>query len=74
MPAGAFGYALQTLLAVMILHETVSPRRWIGVALICVGVVLVGQTKPRTTTARAGQEATKKTVEEQAEQKVAASC
>ena len=49
MPAGAFGYALLTLLAVVFLHESVSPRRWVGVVLICVGVLLVGQTKPRTT-------------------------
>jgi uncharacterized membrane protein len=49
MPAGAFGYALLTLMAVIFLHESVSPRRWLGVALICVGVLLVGQTKPRTT-------------------------
>src|ERR1700746_66074 len=49
MPAGAFGYALLTLLAVVFLHENVSPRRWIGVVLICVGVLLVGQTRPRTT-------------------------
>jgi uncharacterized membrane protein len=49
MPAGAMGYALLTLLAVVFLHEAVSPRRWVGVALICVGVMLVGQTKPRTT-------------------------
>jgi uncharacterized membrane protein len=49
MPAGAFGYALLTLLAVVFLHETVSVRRWMGVVLICVGVLLVGQTKPRTT-------------------------
>jgi uncharacterized membrane protein len=49
MPAGAFGYALLTLLAVVFLHETVSPRRWMGVILICVGVLLVGQTRPRTT-------------------------
>jgi drug/metabolite transporter (DMT)-like permease len=49
MPAGAFGYAVLTFLAVVILHETVSPRRWVGVVLICVGVLLVGQTKPRTT-------------------------
>jgi uncharacterized membrane protein len=49
MPAGAFGYALLTLLAVVFLHETVSAKRWIGVALICVGVLLVGQTKPNTT-------------------------
>src|SRR5262249_37498913 len=39
MPAGAFGYALQTFLAVVILHETVSVKRWVGVLLICVGVV-----------------------------------
>jgi len=51
MPAGAFGYALLTVLAVVFLHESVSPRRWVGVVLICVGVLLVGQTKPRTTEA-----------------------
>jgi uncharacterized membrane protein len=49
MPAGAFGYALLTLLAVVYLHESVSPRRWLGVFLICIGVLLVSQTKPRTT-------------------------
>ena len=55
MPAGAFGYAVLTLLAVLFLHESVSPRRWLGVALICVGVLLVGQTKPRTTEVSAVQ-------------------
>ncbi len=49
MPAGAFGYAIQTMLAVIVLHEVVTPRRWIGVAMICIGVLLVGQTKPNTT-------------------------
>jgi drug/metabolite transporter (DMT)-like permease len=49
MPAGAFGYALQTMLAVIILHEAVNSKRWLGVALICIGVLLVGQTKPNTT-------------------------
>src|SRR6476660_9852133 len=49
MPAGAFGYALLTLMAVLFLHESVSPRRWVGVVLICAGVLLVGLTKPRTT-------------------------
>lgn len=49
MPAGAFGYAIQTMLAIVVLHEVVSPKRWIGVSLICVGVLLVGQTKPNTT-------------------------
>jgi uncharacterized membrane protein len=49
MPAGAFGYALQTVLAVLILREVVVAKRWVGVALIVLGVMLVGQTKPSTT-------------------------
>jgi len=49
MPVGAFGYATLTLFAVTFLHETVSARRWVGVILICVGVLLVSQTRPRTT-------------------------
>jgi drug/metabolite transporter (DMT)-like permease len=49
MPAGAFGYALQTILAVSILHEVVVAKRWAGVSLIVLGVLLVGQTKPSTT-------------------------
>src|SRR5439155_12804712 len=40
MPAGAFGYAILTLLAVIFLHESVSAISWVGVALICVGVLL----------------------------------
>ncbi len=58
MPAGAFGYAILTLLAVVFLHENVTPRRWVGVVLICVGVLLVGQTKPRTTESAAMQKVT----------------
>jgi uncharacterized membrane protein len=53
MPVGAFGYALQTLLAVVILHEAVNSQRWIGVALIVTGVLLVGQTHPSTTQPKA---------------------
>ena len=49
MPAGAFGYAVQTTLAVVVLHEAVNAERWIGVTLIVVGVLLVGQTHPSTT-------------------------
>jgi uncharacterized membrane protein len=58
MPAGAFGYAVLTFLAMLFLHESVSPRRWVGVLLICVGVLLVGQTKPRTTESPAMQKVT----------------
>ena len=48
MPASAIGYVAVTFVGMTLLGETVSPRRWIGVALICVGVFLVGQTKPST--------------------------
>jgi len=58
MPAGAFGYAILTLLAVVFLHENVTSKRWVGVLLICLGVLLVGQTKPRTTESTAMQKVT----------------
>lgn len=48
MPASAIGYAAVAFVGMTLLGETVSPRRWIGVALICAGVFLVGQTKPGT--------------------------
>lgn len=53
MPASAFGYAVVAFLGVAVLGESVSLRRWAGVALICIGVMLVGQTKPRTTEVQA---------------------
>lgn len=49
MPASAFGYAVVTFAGMAVLGETVTLRRWFGVALICSGVILVGQTRPRTT-------------------------
>ena len=49
MPASAFGYAVVTFAGMTVLGETVTLRRWFGVALICSGVILVGQTRPRTT-------------------------
>lgn len=54
MPAGAFGYAITTVLAVVVLHESVTARRWIGVVLIVTGVLLVGQTHPSTSPPVAG--------------------
>jgi drug/metabolite transporter (DMT)-like permease len=50
MPASAIGYVAVTFVGMTLLGETVSPRRWMGVVLICVGVFLVGQTKPSTST------------------------
>lgn len=48
-PASATGYAVVPLLGYLLLGETVTAVRWAGVALICVGVALVGVTAPRTT-------------------------
>lgn len=49
LPASSFGYAVVATFGVIFLGEKVSLLRWSGVLLICLGVGLVGQTKPRTT-------------------------
>jgi multidrug transporter EmrE-like cation transporter len=41
IPASARSYVVGTLGAKYILREDVSPARWIGVVLVCVGVALV---------------------------------
>jgi len=52
-PASAFGYAVVPLLGYLTLGENVTFLRWFGVAFICVGVILVTLTAPRTTMAHA---------------------
>lgn len=53
-PATSLSYASITLLSYLILGEVISPLRWLGVAVICVGVFVVGQTAPSTTGAVEG--------------------
>lgn len=48
-PASAVGYAVVPLLGYLVLGETVTSQRWAGVLLICVGVLLITRTQPRTT-------------------------
>lgn len=48
-PASAVSYLVVAVLGIWILGEVVSPGRWLGVAVICLGVFLVGNTPPRTT-------------------------
>jgi drug/metabolite transporter (DMT)-like permease len=48
-PASSVAYGMVALLAHFVLREVVTPMRWIGVVIICLGVVVVGQTPPRTT-------------------------
>jgi drug/metabolite transporter (DMT)-like permease len=48
LPASAIGYAMVAFLGYLLLGESVSPTRWLGVLLICGGVALVGGTAPST--------------------------
>lgn len=48
-PSSAIAYGMVAVLAHFLLHEAVSPTRWIGVLIICLGVFVVGHTDPRTT-------------------------
>jgi drug/metabolite transporter (DMT)-like permease len=48
-PATSLSYASVTLLSYLILGEAISPLRWLGVAVICLGVFVVGRTSPSTT-------------------------
>ncbi len=51
-PASAVSYGMVALLAHFLLREVVTPERWMGVLLICLGVLVVGHTPPRTTEPR----------------------
>src|ERR1700683_380525 len=51
-PASSAAYGMVALLAHFLLREVVTPLRWIGVLVICLGVLVVGQTPPRTTEPR----------------------
>jgi drug/metabolite transporter (DMT)-like permease len=57
LPSSAAAYAVVPLLGHFFLSEQVSLVRWTGVALITVGVGLVGNTPPRTTRAKPAAEA-----------------
>jgi drug/metabolite transporter (DMT)-like permease len=48
-PASSVAYGMSALLAHFLLREVVTPTRWMGVLLICLGVLVVGHTPPRTT-------------------------
>ena len=48
-PASSFSYAMVALLGYLLLGEVITPLRWLGIAMICLGVLIVGHTPPRTT-------------------------
>jgi len=48
-PASAFSYAVVATLSYFLLKENIPLLRWVGVFVICAGVLIVGRTHPRTT-------------------------
>ena len=48
-PASSLAYGIVALLGWAMLGEHVSLLRWAGIAVICLGVVVVGRTAPKTT-------------------------
>jgi drug/metabolite transporter (DMT)-like permease len=48
-PASSLAYGVVALLGYWMLGERVSPLRWAGIAVICLGVFVVSRTDPRTT-------------------------
>jgi drug/metabolite transporter (DMT)-like permease len=48
-PASSLAYGVVALLGYFVLGEKVSPLRWVGIAIICLGVFIVSRTTPRTT-------------------------
>jgi hypothetical protein len=55
-PASALTYGIVALLGKYVLAEKVTPLRWTGIAVVCVGVVIIGHTSPRTTAAASEKE------------------
>ncbi len=48
-PASSMAYGVVALLSMLLLGESITPLRWAGIAIICLGVFIVGRTHPRTT-------------------------
>src|SRR5271156_1157377 len=47
-PASSIAYGVSALLGYFMLGEPVSPLRWTGIAIICLGVFVVGQSSPQS--------------------------
>ncbi len=50
LPVTSFSYILTAILAMLMLKEEISARRWFGILLICFGVLLVARGESRTDT------------------------
>jgi drug/metabolite transporter (DMT)-like permease len=52
LPITSVTYVVTAVLAAVALHEHVSGTRWTGIALIFLGVLVAGRTRPRTVRAQ----------------------
>ncbi len=43
LPMTAIEYGFAAILAIIILKESVSPVRWVGIALVIIGVILIAR-------------------------------
>ena len=48
LPVTSIGYVLVAIAGKVLLHEEITGKRWAGIALIMVGVALVGGSAPQT--------------------------
>jgi uncharacterized membrane protein len=48
-PASSLAYGVVALLGYLVLGERIVPLRWVGIAVICLGVFVVGRTAPNST-------------------------
>lgn len=48
-PSSSVSYGMVALLSHYLLREAITPLRWLGVLVICLGVFIVSWTPPRTT-------------------------
>jgi drug/metabolite transporter (DMT)-like permease len=51
-PVAASAYGIAAVLGHVMLGEDVSSLRWLGIGVICLGVLMVGRTSSRTTEVR----------------------
>ncbi len=48
-PSSSISYGMVALLSHFLLREVITPVRWLGILIICLGVLVVSWTPPRTT-------------------------
>ncbi|MES2220374.1 MAG: EamA family transporter, partial [Acidobacteriota bacterium] len=48
LPVTASAYVITAILSKVFLHDQISISRWVGIALISLGVIFVSETPPRT--------------------------